>query len=170
MFRYVVRLHVFRDQPFVRLHYTFINDNQSELMSKIKSLDLVFSRAGRSDEQQALLEGKRQAPARLFQMDDRQYEIDGKAVGEQAAGWVAVGDDHGGMAVGVREFWQNWPKALAVESDTATDANTRLRVGICPKFPVGLYDGKPIREEAKLYYYLRRGEYTFKIGAATTTG
>src|SRR5690606_18767954 len=68
---------------------------------------------------------------------------------------------HGGMAVAVREFWQNWPKALEVGTG-------QLRVGICPDFSAGQYDGHPLWEESKLYYYLRDGQYTFKIGTART--
>ncbi len=168
MFRYVVRLHAYRGQPFIRLDYTFINDNQPVLMSKIKSLELVFARAERSGKQRALLQGELETPARLFQVDEQQYEINGKKSGKRAAGWAAVGDEGGGLAVGVREFWQNWPKSLAVESDGKVDQNARVRVGICPAFPEGFYDGKPLMEEVQLYYYLRGGVYTYKIGCAKT--
>ncbi len=168
MFRYVVRLHAYRGQPFIRLDYTFINDNQAELMSKIKSLDLVFARTKGAGKHSALLEGATETPARLFQVDEQQYEINGKESGKRAAGWAAVGDEGGGLAVGVREFWQNWPKSLAVESNANVDQNARLRVGICPTFPDGFYDGKPLMEEVELYYYLRGGVYTYKIGCAKT--
>ena len=166
MFRYIVRLHAWRGQPFVRLHYTFLNDNKPELMSKIESLELTFAHARNSGEPQALLAGSRTDPTRLFQVDDGRYEINGRSSDGQAAGWAHVGDQNGGIAVGVREFWQNWPKSLKV--DPGNQENATLRVGILPSFPKGLYDGKPLREEAKLYYYLRDGVYSFKIGAART--
>ena len=44
----------------------------------------------------------------------------------------------------------------------------QLWVGLCPQFAPGRYDGKPIKEEAQLYYYLRGGEYSFKVGASRT--
>ena len=162
MFRYIVRLHAFRGQPYVKLCYTFVNDHKDELMSRIDSLDLVFAWPSASQgDVKSLLDGKSSGPATLFQIDDRQYEVDRKIAGKRAAGWSATGNQSGGMAVGVREFWQNWPKSLETR-------HGQLRVGICPQFEDGRYDGKPIREEAQLYYYLRNGEYSFKIGVSRT--
>lgn len=167
-FRYVVRLHAFRGQPFVKLHYTFINDNKPELMSRIKSLELVFPFHNRSGPVEVLLNGPRPLGTRLLQVDDRQFTINGQLVGKRAAGWAAMGDDTGGMAVGVRNFWQNWPKSLSVERGMKNRDSVELRVGICPRLPQGLYEGKSIQEESKLYFYLRDGVYTFKIGMART--
>jgi len=48
MFRYIVRLHAWRGQPFVRLHYTFLNDNTPELlMITVFGLSMVGILAGR---------------------------------------------------------------------------------------------------------------------------
>ena len=160
MFRYIVRLHAFRGQPFVKLEYTFVNDNQQQLMSQVDALDVVF-RTRQQRDPQMLLDGLPCGASRLFQIDDQAFEIDGKAAGKRAAGWAALGTPQGGMAVGVRDFWQNWPKSLQT-------APGELRVGICPQFPKGLYDGRPVKEECKLYYYLRNGVYSFKMGAART--
>ena len=116
-------------------------------------------------------------------MDDRGYKINSDVTPGHAQGWGYLGDRRGGFAVGIREFWQNWPKSLEVvtqgnarqrvgQDNDATEPGPvdrgQLRVGILPEFPQGLYDGKPLREEAKLYYYLRGGVYSFKIGAART--
>lgn len=60
------------------------------------------------------------------------------------------------LAVAVKDFWQNYPKSLALTS-------TGLRVGICPQIDwPDLYANKP--DEEKLYYYLRDGNYTFRRG------
>ncbi len=160
MFCYVVRVHAYRGQPFVRMDYTFVNDHIEEVMTKIDSINLVF---GLRDTTgcHCLLDGKPARTGRIFQVDDRTYEIDGKTVGERAAGWAAQGNEVAGLAVGVREFWQNWPKALEQRPG-------ELRIGICPHFPNGQYDGKPLKEESELYYYLRGGHYTFKVGVAQT--
>ena len=157
-FRYIVRLHAFRGQPFVKLVYTFINDHKQELMSKVDALDLVFTTMNPSNSR-SIIDGRLSEPARLFQVDDRSYEVNDNPIGSRAPGWVAIGDTSGGMAVGVREFWQNWPKSLETR-------HNQLRVGICPQFANGTYDGKPIKEEAQLYYYLRNGEYSFKTGVS----
>lgn len=160
MFRYIVRLHAFRGQPYVKLCYSFVNDNPNQLMSEVDSLDLVFAKTD-SGTTSSVLDGRLSSPARLFQVDDRKYEIDGRPAGRRALGWAAIADERGGLAVGVRDFWQNWPKSLETRSD-------QLRVGICPQFATGLYDGKSIKEEAQLYYYLRDGKYSFKIGVSRT--
>ena len=183
MFRFIVRLHAWRGQPYVKLHYTFINDNRRQLMTRIKSLDLVFSHRRIDGGQQGFLNGEASPDARVLQMDDRGYKINSDVTPGHAQGWGYLGDRRGGFAVGIREFWQNWPKSLEVvtqgnarqrigQDNDATESGPvdrgQLRVGILPEFPQGLYDGKPLREEAKLYYYLRGGVYSFKIGAART--
>ena len=84
----------------------------------------------------------------------------GKTPGH-ATGWAALGTPAGGIAVGVREFWKNWPKSLEAKPG-------ELRIGLCPDFPSGRYDGRPLQEEVKHYYYLRDGVYTVKVGVAKT--
>ena len=159
-FRYVVRLHFFRGLPDVRFDYTFINDHDQTTMSQVDRLICGFQLAGEGPVSH-YLEGPRKKPTRLFQVDDRRFHINGEPGGRTAAGWAASWGSQGGLAVGVRHFWQNWPKALAV-------GDRGLTLGILPEFPKGTYDGRPIREEAKLFYYLRNGEYSFKIGVART--
>jgi hypothetical protein len=96
-----------------------------------------------------------------MQVDDRHFEVNGRTSSGRAPGWAAVATAGGGIAVGVCDFWQNWPKSLEVEPG-------RLRIGLCPEFPDDLYAGRPLAEEVKYYYYLRDGTYTLKIGAART--
>ena len=160
LFSYIVRLHVFRGQPFVKFDYTFINDYQDALMAQVEAIELLFSTNSHEDNV-LVLGGQATEPARLDQVDDQQFEINGKKSGERAPGWAAIGSPGGGVAVGVHQFWQNWPKSLEVHPGTLT-------VGLCPDFVSGRYDGHPLMEEAKHYYYLRDGVYTFKIGMART--
>ena len=160
MFRYVVRLQFFRGRPFVRVDYTFINDSPDALMAQIKSIELAFAVAkGRGTE--TILDGRERTGGQLLQVDDTRYELNGKPAGRRGQGWAAVAGNGTGLAVGVREFWQNWPKGIDVTAD-------RIRVGICPALPGKLYDAKPLNEECKLYYYLRNGRYSFKVGVART--
>jgi hypothetical protein len=65
------------------------------------------------------------------------------------------------MAVGLREFWQNWPKGIGARPRLVT-------LDLFPKLPAGIYEGKPLAEETKLYYYLRGQQYTLKVGVAKT--
>ncbi|MBQ15971.1 MAG: hypothetical protein CMJ65_02475 [Planctomycetaceae bacterium] len=160
LFRYVLRLHVFRGRPDVRIDYTFINDHAAMMMTPVSSLSYGLALDGDGPFTH-LLQGPRDRPTRLFQLDDRRYHVDGRPAGRQAQGWLSVSGPRGGLAVGVRHFWQNWPKALSLDKG-------RITVGLLPSFPDGTYDGRPIRDEAKLYYYLRKGRYSFKIGMART--
>ena len=159
MFRYVVRMHAFRGQPFLMFDYTFINDYQEALMANFDSIEIVCSLKGGGG--QLVLNRKAVDPSRLVQVDDRQYQINGQASPGRAAGWAAVTTPIGGLAIGVREFWQNWPKSLTVKTG-------ELRIGLCPDFPQGQYDGHPLLEEVKHYYYLRDGVYSLKVGTART--
>ena len=162
MFRYVVRIHAFRGQPFVRCFYTFVNDQQETLMTSIKELGLTARLAPEMGQaEHGVLDGQTTEGGRVFQVDERQYERDGRAAGNHAADWAAVAGGRGGFALGLREFWQQWPKAVEARDGTVT-------LGICPDFPKGLYDGKPLAEENKLYYALRGGVHTFKVGVAKT--
>ncbi|MDP3073666.1 MAG: GDSL-type esterase/lipase family protein [Opitutaceae bacterium] len=162
MFSYVVRLHAFRGQPFVRCDYTFTNDQPDALMTGIKELGVtarLAPEAGRSAS--AVLDGRTTTGGRVFQVDEKRYDRDGQAAGAHAVGWAAVAGGKGGFALGLREFWQHWPKAIEARDGAVT-------LGICPDFPAGLYDGKPLEEENKLYYALRGGLHTFKVGLAKT--
>ncbi len=166
LFRYVIRLHAYRGKPYVRCFYTFINDQQESLMTSVKNLDVYVARPGKSGSWDTL-DGVKQVTAaadserRLFQWDEHHYDLDGDPVGERAPGWAACGGDGASVAVGLREFWQNWPKSLCVDAGS-------LKVGICPELSPDLYAGKPLEEENKLYYHIRDGRHTFKIGVAKT--
>ena len=128
-------------------------------MAKIRKLELRFWNSEATGD--CLLDGKPTVQGRLFQVDENQYLIDGQSAGQRGCGWAAVGSEKSGIAVGVREFWQNWPKAISCGPG-------RVSVELCPELPAGLYDGKPLEEENKLYYALRDGVHTFKVGVAKT--
>jgi len=160
MFRYVTRVHGWRGQPYMRMFYTFINDDQNVLMARIRKLELRTWKLGFAGEA-LLLDGKAVPRGRLLQVDENHYLLDGRPAGGRACGWAATGSEGAGIAVGLRGFWQNWPKAIDCEPG-------RLSLELCPELPAGLYDGKPLEEENKLYYALRGGVHTFKVGVAKT--
>lgn len=161
MFRYVARVHAWRGRPWVRVFYTFINDHQESLMAKIRRLELRFWSAEGAGT--CLMDGKPAAEGRLFQVDESRYLVNGEPAGERGCGWAAVGSDRCGLAVGMRESWQNWPKAIRCDS-----SHGYVALELCPELPADLYDGKPLEEENKLYYQLRDGLHTFKVGVAKT--
>jgi len=171
LFRYVVRLHAYRDKSWVRCSYTFINDHQASLMTSIKKLEVYVDQPGGqrsgSSNGWSVLDAKTQPAAaangenRLFQSDERHYDYNGQPAGERAPGWIASGDDEAGVAIGLRELWQNWPKSLTVNA-------TSQSIGLCPELPAELYANKPLEEENKLFYHIRDGQHTFKVGLAKT--
>ena len=175
-FRYVGRLHVFRGRPFVKLHYTFVNDRPNSLMTKIPHLSLPFCLAGSSgNAKHCVLEGKQSSPSalRVNQVDEAHYSLDGKLpdsdlLDGRAAGWAAIGSEASGFAVGLREFWQHWPKSIDVIPSAEGSLAGAIRMGICPKITHPLYEGKPLDEENKLYYQLQGRGHTFKVGVAKT--
>ena len=103
-------------------------------------------------------EGK--AAARLWQRDDRSYVLEGGAAagqGGQAPGWVEFADERGAAAVGMRDFWRQWPKSLEVEADG-------IGVGLFPRFEEGAYTHM---EPWYKYQYLFDGNcYRLRAGQA----
>ena len=64
----------------------------------------------------------------------RLYEADGQiAEGARAEGWLHTRSPAGGIAVGVRDFWRNFPKALEATSES-------LRVGLWPYEYAGVHE------------------------------
>jgi hypothetical protein len=162
LFRYVVRVHAFRGQPFVRVFHTFINDHQNAVMASIAELGLTLRLAPEAGEVRSSAPGAALAGAgRIFQVDENAFELDGQRAGTRAPGWGMAAGARAGFAAGVRESWQQWPKSIEARAGA-------VALGLCPDFPAGLYDGRPLSEENKLYYALRRGVHTFKIGVAKT--
>ena len=53
--------------------------------------------------------------------------------GQRAEGWIHVRSADGGVAVGVRDFWQNFPKALEL-------AGRQLRIGLWPREFAGVHE------------------------------
>lgn len=161
-FRYVVRLQAYRGQPYVRCDYTFINDHPAAAMTSLEELGLEVRLAPAAGPAgPARLGGQTAGGGRLLQLDESRLQVDGRDAEGRAPGWAAAAGTRAGVAVGVREFWQQWPKSLEARPGA-------LIVGLCPDFPAGLYDGRPLREESKLYFALRRGVHTFKAGLAKT--
>ena len=162
LFSYVLRLHAYRGQPYVRCAYTFINDYPDAVMVGIKELGLtVRLAAGAATAATAQIGGTPAGAARLFQIDEAHYDLDGGAADGRGRGWALVSAGEARLAVGLREFWQQWPKSIQARDGAIT-------LGLCPEFSPGRYDGKTLAEENKLYYALRRGVHTFKIGVGKT--
>ncbi|MDD4872316.1 MAG: hypothetical protein PHR77_17330, partial [Kiritimatiellae bacterium] len=94
---------------------------------------------------------------RLFQVDDEKYRIDGAAgTGGKAPGWMEVDDGKGIIALTLRDFWQQWPKSLEVDSRV-------VKLGFFPRFEADTFAHmKPWYKHDYLFegnsYRLREGQ------------
>ena len=163
-FRYIVRLHAYRGLPHLKIMHTFIHDHRPETMTRVQDMTLSFTSAHRKSAKG--LFGNGHTGNQLFQQDDQRYLVDGQPAGTQASGWAALVSESGGLAVGLRDFWENWPKGIRLV--TQKEQPPQLHMDILPRFTNHPYHSQDIQEEAKLHYYLRDGVYTFKIGFAKT--
>ncbi|MBU0606582.1 MAG: carbohydrate binding domain-containing protein [Armatimonadetes bacterium] len=145
---------LFAGQSYARVDHVFGNDLVHENMTAIKSLVLDVSGGAAPANVSVGVVGAgpvslASGAAVVQQFDDK---FAGAATGKRLAGWAKSSS----LALAVKDFWQQYPKALSVTP-------TGLQVGICPAItPADLYANKP--DEEKLYYYLRDGNYTYRRG------
>ena len=168
LFRSVLRVHLFRGSGAVRVLHTFENDRTDAEFTQVRELrlradlDVGAGAAGRIDRRAAgPLTGQ---PVRLRQTHDDRYVVSpgrGRVRGgRRAGGEVDLSGDRAGVAFSVRDFWQNYPKGVAVDAGGITFEG-------CP--PLGREDYPRGGElEDRLYYYLLDGRYRFKRGVSRT--
>ena len=71
---------------------------------------------------------------RLFQVDDENYRFEGaEGKGAKAPGWAEMDDGKGSIAVALKDFWQQWPKSIEVDSKG-------LKIGLFPEFKKGAFE------------------------------
>jgi hypothetical protein len=71
---------------------------------------------------------------RLLQVDDENYLLEGASGrGTKAPGWLEMNDGKGDVALAMRDFWQQWPKSLEVDSKS-------IKMGLFPHFEEGTFD------------------------------
>jgi len=153
MFQSSARIHAYAGKAWSRVAYTFTNDNTDETFTQVRELKLRVPLS------------KPPKTRKLIRQDwDNHFTVtEGNEVvrtGRRSDGVVAAESGEATAIVGVKDFWQNYPKALAV-------GPKGIEVGICPDvsdvdYRVGGY------EEDRLYYYLGDGSYKLKCGMSRT--
>jgi len=161
VFGFQMRASVFAGLSKVFLEPQILIDSQQGLMQNICDLKLevvplgiirsttIGGRPGWS--------GKPASPLRIFHVDDENYRFEGIAAkGSKAPGWGQIDDGKGTIAIALRDFWQQWPKSIGVDS-------RKLEIGLFPKFEKGTFDHmKPWYKYQYLfeenYYRLRTGQ------------
>jgi hypothetical protein len=156
LFRSVFRIHLFRGQSFVRLFHTFENDNVTSPFTTIRSLALRCALAASATTNDTT----------FLQDSDTAYVVRAKGAADRLVEGHADGMTEAtlpggaGVLARVRDFWQNYPKAIG------TDGRT-IEIGICPALPTGSFPpGHP--DEDRLYFYLVGDVYRLKCGIART--
>ena len=135
VFQFRVRVSLFAGLSKVRIEPLILVDTDSGILQRIRELKLVFR--PRKGVQSARLgptwSGAVSPAVRLFQCDDEHFRIEGaQGTGNKAPGWASVDDGQGEIAVALRDFWQQWPKALSASSEG-------LSVGLFPAFEAGAF-------------------------------
>ncbi len=164
-FAYENRFVFYADCPYFRVYYAWGNDLEPQF-TEFQSITLHLPLAEAQNPRWAVGLGEGQqaegsGEMELAQLRDDSFTLTPAAAAgaklRRAAGWVDASGSQAGMLVAVRDFWQLYPKSLAVRDG-------ELQVGICPDFPDGFYDDCSKLDEIKLYYYLMGGKYKIKQG------
>ncbi len=161
IFGFRMRASVFAGLSEVFLEPQILIDAEKDMMQHIRGLNLEISplNTGRTVAIGGTpgWSGKPASKLRLFQVDDENYRFEGaEGNGTKAPGWAEMDDGKGILAVALRDFWQQWPKSLEVDS-------LGLKIGLFPEFEKGAFDHmKPWYKYQYLFmdnfYRLRQGQ------------
>ncbi len=171
LFAYEVRIMAYAGQRFVRLFYTFGNDEITKEFTSVRALDLSFPLEGGAARFEMGGEGQpaageaAEAPVLFQDLDDHFSVAAGakKSEGKRAAGWVRAAGPRATMTVAVRDFWKLYPKALSAAPDG-------VRVGLMPPLKPDQYaeQCKDPAQLVHLFYNMQDGLYKFKVGQTKT--
>lgn len=167
LFRYVLRIHAWAGQPYVRIQHTFENDNTAADFTEVAGLSLRLPLAGTA--KQWALSGAYgyfpagAAPVTLQQHTDDRYTIlPSGTYGRRAAGIAIWNDGARAVTLAVRDFWQNYPKDMTVTPQG-------LELALMPRLKPNEYDSaNNTIDEHRIYYYLKNGRYKLRQGVTKT--
>jgi hypothetical protein len=129
---YVVRFYAYAGSPVVRVSHTFVNRQGTKPADHVAAHKIAFQvptalgtgtvTVGGEDKPHSF-----RAEGWITQVSSDKYTIAGAGGGEPVAGkgkstkplttgWIDLTGDRAGLAMGVRWFWQMYPKRLAVDA------------------------------------------------------
>jgi hypothetical protein len=173
---YTLRLSAYAGQRFIRIQHTWENDARGDSeFTSIRSLRLRIPLAARNPASgHGTLGGEEDQTGqfstgtwRLRQHQDDRYDIVSdngsvKASRKRATGWAEWHDGSRQVTLAVRDFWETYPKDIAVGNDG-------LDLDICPPLSAEEYaQANGTVDEHRLYYYLQEGLYRFRQGMSQT--
>lgn len=164
-FRYKLRYFLTADSSLVRVQLTLINDAESDF-ARLRSLSVRVSPAGQEPLVGQLAGGEAGRVDQDFalrQVDDRKIRITHQGQSETQAGrspgWAIVQRGDRQLAVSVRDFWQTWPKGLALRSDG-------LEVQLLPTLAGDEYQPRDLGDWARRTFWFDNGCYVLRRGQA----
>jgi len=166
-FRWRAEMTAFAGQPWMRLRFSVANPRIKEPHTLLSGVGLTLPIAGTGSVEGAFEEfafqrvGEGETPVLLQDLDDH-FSIRGQGSpreGERALGFASVRRDGKCLTAFVRDFWQTYPKALALKSDG-------LHVRLLPLLPPNAYEKESADGDAliRLFYPYRNGKYQFNRG------
>lgn len=167
-FRYRLRYFLTANSPLVRVQLTLINDAVDVAFTPLKSFALRIPVADEGQLRGQLANGEPVTVTAsesnwIQQINNKQLRltVNGQTK-EQAVrclGWAVA--ERGGLraAVAVRDFWQTYPKGVALKPDG-------IHVRLLPALAEDEYKPRDIWEWTRHLYWFRKGQYLFKRGMA----
>ena len=143
---YILRLHCFAGRAELRIHHTFVFDQEPDAV-QLAAIGMHLP-LGLGHGLCGAVGGDRAAPGepagvhaaeaggtlQLVQEDDRNYRVlSGDrtvAAGRRSGGWVSLNGSAGSAVAVVRDLWQEYPKGLAV---AAVGGDAGIDIGIWPR-------------------------------------
>ena len=161
----IVRLHFFRDSRRIRVVHTFVNDGTGGGFEQIRSLSLHLPfETGKAAHCEVEGTSAKNGSLALTQLEDDRFTVrrQGRQVskGRRAHGLASIEGNEAAVAMAMREFWQNYPKGLSVDTKG-------FRVDICPDLEGMDYPRGGLLED-RLFYYLLDDGYKLKRGVSKT--
>lgn len=163
------RIMAYRGAAFLRVEHTFVLDQPRKFTNLEKLVYRVPVPATQTAWRVPTLGGGelalQQAGSSAWQRFDRELvtTADGKETPSPGRIVGSIVADHpDGVAIAVRDLWQNYPKGFSVTDDG-------VDIDLCPDFKAGQYDQFPFEKAGhQLYYYLLDGRYRLKHGMSKT--
>ena len=171
LFRYRCRLYFYRGFPGLPLVFTLINNEGTKTMpptlTRITSLSWplrpmlgsIRTVHGPTGEHKDV-----DVPLRVLQDYDTRTVIavgtDRRESDLRPVGSAGLAGDRGSFSVGLRYFWQTYPKAMSFERGAVT-------AELLPELPEGQYaEHSTIAERTQRYFWCDAGKYRLPRGAA----
>lgn len=172
---YTARIHAYRGKAYARLVYTLENNGNTisyafpvndafidgSYLSIVPAFGPDIRVTASSYSSQVMKEGGAFSLYQGHALNDQKdeaanftYDIrrngQRESGGKRSEGWVDFSSEGGGVAVGVRDFWQRYPKSIEY-------ANGSVRIGLLP-------EENAVREKTGYFSHYSNGNYYFSGG------